>query len=79
MGLAADISLRSIVLGIQGIKVLLEPLVGRHAGIDRTTNRLRRSGGHGEASFDSLSRKPKNFGPLQRVPVIAKVTFDRLG
>jgi hypothetical protein len=26
-----------------------------------------------------LSRRPKNFGPFQRVPVIAKATFDGLG
>ena len=27
---------------------------------------------------DDLFRRPKNFGPFQRVPVIAKAIFDRL-
>jgi hypothetical protein len=26
-----------------------------------------------------LSRRPKNRGPFQRVPVMAKAIFDRLG
>ena len=26
-----------------------------------------------------IYRRPKNFGPFQRVPVIAKAAFDRLG
>ena len=79
MGLAADIGLRGIILGVERVEVLLEPLVGRDAGIDRAANRLRRSGLHDEDPFDGLSRRPKNFGPFQRVPVIAKATFDRLG
>jgi hypothetical protein len=31
-GLAADISLRSIVLGVEGVEVLVEPLIGRDPG-----------------------------------------------
>ena len=38
--LAADIGLRGIILGVERVEVLLEPLVGRHAGIDRAANRL---------------------------------------
>ena len=34
MGLAADIGLRGIVLGVKGIKVLLQPLVSRDTGVE---------------------------------------------
>ena len=33
---------------------------------------------HGRASDDGLSRRPKNLGPFQREPVMAKATLDRL-
>ena len=78
MGLTADIGLRGIVLGVERVEVLLKPLVGRDAGIDRAANDLRRAGIHGADPFDRLSRNPKNLGPLQRVPVIANATFVRL-
>ena len=38
MGLASDIGLRGIILGIEGVEVLLQPLVGRDPGIDRAAN-----------------------------------------
>ena len=41
MGLASDVGLRSIVLGVERIEVLIEPLVGRYAGVDRAANRFR--------------------------------------
>jgi hypothetical protein len=34
---------------------------------------------HDRTSFDALSRRPKNRGPFQRVPVMARAIFDRLG
>ena len=77
--LAPDIGLRGIILCVEGVEVLIEPLVGRNACIDRTADQLRRHGLHDDVPFDGLTRKPKNFGPFQRVPVIAKATFDRLG
>ncbi len=43
------------------------------AYLSRSLARLR----HGRISDDGLSR-PKNLGPDQRVPVIAKATMDRL-
>lgn len=67
-----------IALSVERVEVLFEPLVGRHPGIDRAANRLRRSGLYGDFR-DDLSRRQKNFGPFHRVPVIAKATFDRLG
>jgi hypothetical protein len=78
MDLAADKRLRGIVLGIERVEVLLEPLVGRDAGIDPAANDLHRPGIHGADPFDGLSRNPKNLGPLQWVPVIANATFVRL-
>src|SRR5205809_919763 len=60
------------------VEVLLKPLVGRDAGVDRAANDLRRPGIHGAEPFDRLSRNPKNLGPLQRVSVIANATFVRL-
>jgi hypothetical protein len=77
MGLAPDIGLRGIILGVERVKVLLQPLVGRDAGIDRAVHRFCGSSLHAEAPFSGLSRSPKNRGPFQRVPVIAKATCDR--
>ena len=79
MRLAADVGLRGIILGIERVEVLFKPLVSRDAGIDRAANAFRRSDLHAGDLFDGLSRRPKNFGPFQRVPVIAKATFDKLG
>jgi hypothetical protein len=45
LGLAADIGLRGLVLGVERVEILLKPLVGRDAGVDRTlTERLRATG-----------------------------------
>ena len=79
MLLAPDIGLRGIVLGVEGIEVLFQSLVGGDAGVDGAANLLRSSGVHDRASFDGLSRSPKNLGPFQRVPVMAKAILDRLG
>ena len=38
MDLASDISSRGIVLGVEGVEVLLESLVGRDSGVDRAAN-----------------------------------------
>src|SRR5947208_12906660 len=78
MGLAANIGLRGIVLGIERVQVLLQPLVGRDAGIGSPAKTLGRPDIHGADPFDRLSPNPKNLGPLQRVPVIANATFVRL-
>src|SRR5262249_2008806 len=40
MGLAADIGLRGAILGIERVEVLLKPLVGRDAGVDRAAGWL---------------------------------------
>ena len=40
MGLAPDIGLRGIVLGIQRVEVLLKPVIGRHARVDGAADRF---------------------------------------
>ena len=79
MGLTADVSLRGVILGIQRVEVLLKPLVGRHAGVNGAADGLGRPLLRGRTSDAGLSRRPKNLGPFQREPVIAKATLDRLG
>src|ERR1700704_6688284 len=79
MRLAPDTGLRSIVLGVEGVEVLFEPLVGRDPGVDRAANSFRSARLHDRSSFDVLSRKPKNRRPFQRVPVTARAICDRLG
>ena len=64
------------MLGVERVDVLFESLVGRDAGIDRATNRFARSGFHGGGPSVVCLAGPKNFGPFQRVPVIAKAAFD---
>jgi hypothetical protein len=44
MGLAADIGFRGLVLGIEGIELLVEPVVGGDPGIDRAADPLRLAG-----------------------------------
>jgi hypothetical protein len=78
MSLTADVGLRSVMLGVERIEVLFKPMVGRHAGVDGASNRFGDSLLHGRASDDGLSRRPKNLGPFQREPVMAKATLDRL-
>ena len=81
MGLALDVGRRSIVLGIQRVELLIEPLLSGNPRIDRAANRFDRGSLHDRASAvdrSSLSRRPKKRGPFQRVPVMAKATLERL-
>ena len=75
MGLALDIGLGGLALRVERVEVLLEPVIGRHPRVDGAAQRLWAGLGH-PASF--LSRRPKKRGPFQRVPVIARATWDRL-
>jgi hypothetical protein len=67
MTLAEDVRFTRLSLGIQRIEGLLEPLLGRFAGIDGAAN----SSGHGFLT-------PKNNGPDHRVPVISRAILDKL-
>src|SRR6202022_3640076 len=81
MGLALDIGRGGIVLRVQRVELLVEPVVGRNPGIDRTADRLYGGSLHGRASMadrSSLSRRLKKRGTFHLVPVIAKATLERL-
>src|SRR5258706_5714999 len=67
-----------LILGVERVELLVEPMFGGDAGIDRTADRLGRRGLHGRppvAGRSALSRSPKNHGPFHLVPVIAKATL----
>src|ERR1700694_1586928 len=81
MGLTLYIRGCSIVLGIQRVEFLVEPVVGGDPGIDRAADRFDRRDFHGRtcvAARCSLSLRPKKRGPFHLVPVIAKATLERL-
>src|SRR5712675_1295636 len=81
MGLALDVGGGGLVLRVQRVKLLVEPVLGRDPRIDRAADRLDRSSPHGRApvvDLSSLSRRPKKRGPFHLVPVIAKATLERL-
>ena len=74
MGLAADVGFRRLVLGVEGVELLVEPVLGRDPGIDGTADPLDGLGRHDGFSL----RRPKKRGPDQRVPVMAKAISVRL-
>src|SRR5258706_15574559 len=81
MSLTPDIGRGRLILGVERVELLVEPMFGGDAGIDRTADRLGRRGLHGRppgAGRSALSRRPKNRGPFHLVPVIAKATLVRL-
>src|SRR5258705_5082551 len=81
MGLAFDVGGGSIVLRVQRVELLVEPMLGRDPRIDRTADRSDGWSLHGRASVvdrSSLSRRPKKRGPFHLVPVMAKATLERL-
>src|SRR5712672_3374930 len=81
MSLTLDIGGGSIVLRVQRVELLVEPMLGRDPRIDRTADRSDGWSLHGRASVvdrSSLSRRPKKRGPFHLVPVMAKATLERL-
>src|SRR6202158_1329288 len=81
MGLAFNVGGGGIVLRVQRVELLVEPVVGRNPSIDRAADRLDGGSLHDRASManrSSLSRSPKKRGPLHLVPVMAKATLERL-
>src|SRR5258705_9161960 len=81
MGLAFDIGRGCLVLSVQRVELLVQPVLGGDTGIDSAADRFDRSGLHDRAFMadrSSLSRRPKKRGPFHLVPVIAKATLDRL-
>src|SRR5258705_5332852 len=81
MGLAFDVGRGGLVLRVQRVELLVEPVLGGDTGIDRAANLLHRRSLHGRTpivDLSSLSRRPKKRGPFHLVPVIAKATLERL-
>src|SRR5262249_45761024 len=70
MGLTPDIGLRRIMLGVERVEVLIEARLGRHAGIDGAADGSPSGRRHDLVSTGILSRRPKNRGPFQLVPVM---------
>src|SRR5262245_49160231 len=86
MGLALDIGLRGFPLGIEGIELLLQPVLGRDPGIDRAAEGLLRLGAHLAArsggsvvvpTFDfgrkrggTCCAKPSSVGPVKTSGVL---------
>src|SRR6516162_7474650 len=82
MRLAFDVGRGRLVLGVEGIKILVETLVGRDPRVDRaadpSSSRYRLHSGSPALIWGRLSRKPKKRGPFHLVPVMAKAISDRL-
>ena len=71
--LAGDVGLAGLALGVQRVELLLQPLLGGLAGVDRAAelagDRLR----HAALPWRLM---PKNTSPFQRVPVIARAMAE---
>src|SRR5258707_5680204 len=81
MGLAFDVGGGSIVLRVQRVELLVEPMLGRDPRIDRAADRSDGWSLHGRASVvdrSSLSRRPKKRGPFPLWPWMASATLERL-
>src|SRR5258706_5784485 len=82
MGLTFYICGSSVILRIQRVELLIEPMFGGHSGVDRAADRFKRRSLHDRASpmaeRSSLFLRPKKRGPFQLVPVMAKATLERL-
>lgn len=81
MCLALDIGRGGIVLRIQRVEFLIEPVLGGDPRADRTADRLDpwcRHDGVPVVGLSALSRRPKKRGPFHLVPVIAKATLEKL-
>ena len=79
--LTGHVGLTGIALRIQRVELLLQPLVGGFARIDRAA-KLLRGGRHGRLDAGApghapaLPFSPKNVQPFQRVPVMWRATAE---
>ena len=79
MGLALDVGLGRLALGVERVEVLLQPVVGRDPGVDGAAQALALGLGSSPGlPATEPGPSPKKRGPLQRVPVMARATCDRL-
>ena len=75
MRLALDVGFGRLALVVEGVELLLEPMLGRDPGVDGAAQRL---GPRSRLASTTRSRRPKKRGPFQLVPVMARATSDRL-
>jgi hypothetical protein len=76
--LAQDVGGTGLTLRIEAVEFLLQPLLGRLAGVDGTADTLAVLPGDarlGLATGGLPGFSPKNLGPDQAVPVIAAATW----
>ena len=66
VSLALDVGLGRLTLGVEGIEVLLKPLVGRDAGVDRTAQAPPRTSRNGAGPRQAAS--PEASGRCSRSP-----------
>jgi len=81
MGLTLYIGRGCVVLRIERVELLIQPVVGGDPGVDRAADGFDHRSLHDRASAagrSSLSLRPKKRGPFHFVPVIAKATLERL-
>ena len=71
MLLALDVGERRLALGVERVELHVEALVGRDAGVDGAADFA-----DWRPHFAEWFRSPKNAGPFQRVPVIARAIAD---
>src|SRR6266536_2277661 len=74
--LAAHVGFGGVMLGIERVEILLQPMVGGDPGIDRAANPPGGPMAH-DCPF-MRPRRPKKRGPDHRVPVMANATAERL-
>ena len=80
--LGGDVGLAGVALGVEGVELLVEPLLGALAGVDRAAElpHLRRHRGVGPraaAHAPPRWRSPKKVQPFQRVPVMWRAMAER--
>lgn len=84
MDLALDVCLGRLPPVVEGVELLLQPVIGRDPRVDGAPERLDGSRAMddlrliGRCSARTLSLRPKNRDPFQVAPVMARATSDKL-
>ena len=84
--LAGDVGMARVALGVDGVVLLVQPLVGGLAGVDGAAQAALQDVAHRRDPFflagffaAAGALSPKNSGPDHRVPVISRAIIERLG
>ena len=82
--LAGDVGLAGLALGVEAVELLLEPFLGRLAGVDGAAELAdrwpawrRRPAGFLRSCRPRRFFRPKKIQPFQRVPVMARAIAER--